>query len=240
MPLDNQTPLTAQIKKPEVAPAPVSPSMNPSADVKHSLEDLLSAIAKYKTFGKALKRDCTLSEIGMQLAQIAEMAEQAVVSEADDWFDAHTLKRNMKEIKNYTGDFVKLAKEADMINQRMSALYEDMGRVLERYFEIPDGESTEDVTGSDNTVPATAPSREQVPMKEDAPVRTEDFLLQNPSEPALPTPEEEGKTEKTDLLTLRAIKAVHERLKKNNPAAAKKFASLPPARMKEVVWRLVM
>lgn len=239
MPLDNQTPISAQIKKPEVTAAPVSPSMNPAVDVKHSLEDLLTAIAKYKTFGKALKRDCTLSEIGMQLAQIAEMAEQAVVSEADDWFDAHTLKRNMKEIKNYTGDFVKLAKEADMINQRMSALYEDMGRVLERYFEMPEDE-IDGAAASDRTVAASAPSRSQVPMKEAAPVRTEDFMLSNPSEPALPTPEEEGKTEKTDLLTLRAIKAVHERLKKNNPAAAKKFASLPPARMKEVVWRLVM
>lgn len=231
---------SAAIKKPEVPQtATAQASIAPQMDPKQQMDTFLEGVAKYKQFGKVLRRETTLSEVGMQLAQIAEMAEQAVVAEADDWFDAHTLKRNMKEIKNYTNDFVKLAKEADMINQRMTALYEDMGRVLERYFEMPDDEIP-GASASDDTVASSAPSRDQVPMKESAAIKKEDHLLpSNPSEPALPSLEDEGKTEKTDQLTLRAIQAVHERLKKTNPSAAKKFAQLPPAKMKELVWRLV-
>lgn len=231
----------AAVKKPEAPMAAPAPTMaSAQVDPKQQLESILEGIAKYKQFGKTLKRETTLSEVGMQLAQIAEWAEQAVLAEADDWFDAHTLKRNMKEIKNYAGDFVKLAKEADMINQRMSALYEDMGRVLERYFEMPDDEIP-GAAASDATVqPSTAPSRDSVPMKESTAVKTEDHLIPtNPSEPALPSLEDEGKTPETDKLTLRAIRAVHERLKETNPEMAQKFAKLPPAKMKEVVWRLV-
>lgn len=53
-----------------------------------------------------------------------------------DWFDNVTIKRNMKELKNYVNEFVKVATEAQRMNHRMTALYEDSGRVLGRYFEI--------------------------------------------------------------------------------------------------------
>jgi hypothetical protein len=242
MPIDNNTPM-ASVKKPT---SPLSaPQVNP-AQQKMQIENFLECIAKYNTYGKALKRATTMQEVGGQLAQIAELAEQAVVNEADDWFDSHTLKRNMKEIKSYATDFVKLATEADTINQRMTALYDDMGRILERYFEIPDEEMAQDVTNSDDTVSMTSPSRDKVPAVEEAKV-AEDALLpnnqglpaHNPSEPALPSRAEQGKTPKRDALTLRAIQLIHKRLQLTNPDMAKKFAKLPPHRMEDVVWKLV-
>ena len=42
----------------------------------------------------------------------------------------------MKELKGLTGQFKKTAVEAHNTNQRLSALYEDMGKVLGRYYEI--------------------------------------------------------------------------------------------------------
>jgi hypothetical protein len=243
MPLDNSTPPSI-VKKP--AQSLAAPQQSPE-EKKQEVENFLECIAKYNTYGSALKRATTMQEVGSQLAQIAELAEAAVVSEAEDWFDAHTLKRNMKEIKTYAGDFVKLAQEADMINQRMTALYDDMGRILERYFEIPDSEMS---GGSQSEAPLTAPSREQVPLDahtpevttdEDmlVPSRTDGKLPTNPSEPALPSREEMGKTPAIDRLTLRAIQAVYRRLKMTNPAMASKFAKLPPQKMEDVVWRLV-
>ena len=41
----------------------------------------------------------------------------------------------MKELKGLTGQFKKTV-EANATNQRLSALYEDMGNILNRYYEI--------------------------------------------------------------------------------------------------------
>ena len=59
-----------------------------------------------------------------------------MLSETNDWFDSVSVKRNMKELKGLTGQFKKTAVEANSVNQRLSALYEDMGNILNRYYEI--------------------------------------------------------------------------------------------------------
>ena len=42
----------------------------------------------------------------------------------------------MKSLKGSVVEFTKTAKEAQALNQRLTALYEDMGHVLNRYYEI--------------------------------------------------------------------------------------------------------
>jgi len=42
----------------------------------------------------------------------------------------------MKSLKGSVVEFQKAAKEAHQLNQRMTALYEDMGHVLNRYYDI--------------------------------------------------------------------------------------------------------
>ncbi len=98
------------------------------------------AISKYNEYGQHFKSAMSMGELAEKLMQVAEFAEQSVMSEAEDWFDGHTIKRNMKEMKSYVGEFAKVAREHDSLRQRMSALYDDMGRVLERYFEIHEGD----------------------------------------------------------------------------------------------------
>jgi hypothetical protein len=93
-------------------------------------------VGRYNEYGRVLKREHSLSELAQQLSDIAEYAEYTLTNEQDDWFDAHTVRRNIKEMKAYAKEFAKIAQEADSYNARMSALYDDMGRVLERYFEI--------------------------------------------------------------------------------------------------------
>lgn len=88
---------------------------------------------QYNEYGKLLNRQHDMRSIAEQLAKISEMVEQQVMSESDDWYDGHTIKRNMKEMKGYASDFSKLAQESDMMYERMTALYQDMGRVMERY-----------------------------------------------------------------------------------------------------------
>lgn len=101
-------------------------------------EGFLRAVAEYATYGKKLERQMSLSDISRELGVVAEAAEVFTMNEADDWFDQITIKRNMKELKRFSEDFKKTSAEAEKIENRMLALYEDMGHILNRYFEIRD------------------------------------------------------------------------------------------------------
>ena len=60
------------------------------------------------------------------------------MNEADDWFDKVTIKRNMSELEKMDKSFEKVATEAKALDERLHALYEDMGNILGRYYEIAD------------------------------------------------------------------------------------------------------
>ena len=95
-----------------------------------------AAVKNYARIGKQLRVNNGIMEAAIQLAEMAESAQNHVLSETDDWFDGVSVKRNMKELNNLTGQFKKTATEANSVNQRLSALYEDMGNILNRYYDI--------------------------------------------------------------------------------------------------------
>ena len=94
------------------------------------------AIRNYAKVGKALYQSGGILEAAKQLSEMATAAQNHVLGETNDWFDSVSVKRNMKELKGLTGQFKKTAVEANAVNQRLSALYEDMGNILNRYYEI--------------------------------------------------------------------------------------------------------
>lgn len=98
----------------------------------------LEMIGRYNEYGQHLRRQHNLMEIAETLGNIAEAAERFTMNETEDWFDKNTVGRNVKELKRCSGEFAKLAREGSIVEQRMEALYEDMGHVLNRYFEIKD------------------------------------------------------------------------------------------------------
>ena len=115
-----------------------------------SLEEKKAALAmigQYNEYGKYLRREKNLMEIAETFARIAESAEKFTMNETDDWFDKATVGRNMKELARCSTDFRKLAQESHLTEQRMEALYEDMGHVLSRYFEVKDGAVAAPVAG---------------------------------------------------------------------------------------------
>jgi len=117
---------------------------------KVNKHEVIEAIKSYSRVGKQLYNNNGILDAAKQLAQMAESAQNHVLSETDDWFDAVSVKRNMKELKGLTGNFKKTALEANSVNQRLSALYEDMGNILNRYYDIeealdPVGKEDDDV-----------------------------------------------------------------------------------------------
>tara|TARA_Y100001973_G_scaffold76236_1_gene111441 strand:+ start:284 stop:982 length:699 start_codon:yes stop_codon:yes gene_type:complete len=131
---------------------------------KTKLKDLLSEVFedvqkvdKYKVsegvrnfgiVGKSLYNNSNIMEVAEKLAGIAEQAHHHILGENDDWFDKISVNKNMKTLKGSVVEFQKTAKEAHMLNQRLTGLYEDIGHVLNRYYEID--EITEDSGDMDN------------------------------------------------------------------------------------------
>lgn len=98
----------------------------------------LEIISTYNTYQEQMRRQSDIIEVAETLGGIVEAARQLTLNEADDWFDKVTIKRNMKQLEQLEKNFDKVANEAKSIDSRMQALYEDMGHILNRYYEVSD------------------------------------------------------------------------------------------------------
>jgi hypothetical protein len=101
---------------------------------KHFLE----IISTYNTFQDQMRRQSDLTEVSNTLGAIVEAAKEMTLRESGDWFDAVTVKRNMTELDKLGKSFDKFAVEAKAMDERLHSLYEDMGHILNRYYEIAD------------------------------------------------------------------------------------------------------
>jgi hypothetical protein len=119
----------------------LSESLNSNTDRPFATEvkkHFLEIISTYTGFQDQMKRNSDIVEMAETLGGVVEAAKTLTLKEAGDWFDKVTVKRNMKELDRLDASFDKVAKEARGLDQRLSALYEDMGNILGRYYEISD------------------------------------------------------------------------------------------------------
>jgi len=117
---------------------------------KVSAKEIKEAMKTFSQMGKLLQREENLKEIANSLSTIATKSKTYTLSETDDWFDKVTVNRNMKELTNLSKSFNKIASEAQGLQERMSALYEDMGHVIGRYYEISDEDDHPEGHGEEN------------------------------------------------------------------------------------------
>ena len=106
----------------------------PSEIKKHFLE-IISTFGQHR---ENMSRKSDIRQVAETLGGIADAAQEYTLREGGDWFDRVTIKRNMNELKKLQAAFEKESVEAKAQEQRLEALYEDMGHVLGRYFEIAD------------------------------------------------------------------------------------------------------
>jgi len=102
---------------------------------------LTNEISSYNKLGESIFGESNITKVAEKMSWIANQAKTHTLSETEDWFDKITVNRNMKELTGLSNQFGKIATEAKTLQQRMGALYEDMGSILGRYYEI--GESQE-------------------------------------------------------------------------------------------------
>jgi len=111
---------------------------------KINVKEFVQEIGQYNSYGNEIYREGNLKELASKLSKLAETAKQHTLQETEDWFDKITVNRNMKELTGLSNQFKKVASEAQSLQERMSTLYEDMGHILGRYYEINGGEVQSD------------------------------------------------------------------------------------------------
>ena len=107
-------------------------------------------VKNFSRMGEWIYREGSLRDVAKGLSELADKARIATLQETDDWFDKVTINKNMKSLGNTSGEFTKIAKEANALQQRMESLYEDMGHILGRYYDLdekldPVGDEDDDI-----------------------------------------------------------------------------------------------
>ena len=116
---------------------------------KISSEQILSQIQEFGQLGDSIYHSGDLKQVAETLSNIANAAKVHTLRETEDWFDKITVNRNMKELTNLSNQFGKLSEDANSVQQRLSALYEDMGNVLSRYYDLNESGMETKITEDD-------------------------------------------------------------------------------------------
>ena len=100
------------------------------------VKGLTTEISQFNEIGEAIFGKSNITKISEKLSRIASQAKSHTLQETEPWFDKITVNRNMKELTWLSKQFSKISSESESLQQRMGALYEDMGNILGRYYEI--------------------------------------------------------------------------------------------------------
>ena len=103
---------------------------------KIDVTGFLNEVGRFNEYGSNIYRKGNLKDIAERLAKVAAAARAHTLQETEDWFDKVSVTRNMKELQGLSGGFSKCATEAQSLQERMETLYEDMGNILNRYYNI--------------------------------------------------------------------------------------------------------
>ena len=106
---------------------------------KVDVKGLTNELSSFGNLGETIFGTSNIKKIAEKLSWIANQAKNHTLSETEDWFDKITVNRNMKELTNLSKSFTKISDEANALQQRMGALYEDMGNILGRYYDMGEG-----------------------------------------------------------------------------------------------------
>ena len=87
---------------------------------KIDTKGFMNEVGNFNSFGNEIYREGNLRQLAEKLSRLAETAKAHTLQETEDWFDKITVNRNMKELTNLSGQFKKVATEAQSLQERMS------------------------------------------------------------------------------------------------------------------------
>ena len=103
---------------------------------KSQRDTFLKTVANFKSIGESVYGSTDLQEVVSKISEIVEQAEVLTMQESEHWFDNVTVSRHMKQLKEAYKVFEKTATEMNTMQQRLESAYDDMGIVLNRYYQV--------------------------------------------------------------------------------------------------------
>jgi ABC-type uncharacterized transport system substrate-binding protein len=103
---------------------------------KSQRDTFLKTVANFKSIGESVYGSTDLQEVVSKISEIVEQAEVLTMQESEHWFDNVTVSRHMKQLKEAYKVFEKTATEMNTMQQRLESAYDDMGVVLNRYYQV--------------------------------------------------------------------------------------------------------
>ena len=100
-------------------------------------KNMVESIKSYNEYRKGLKAD-NVYETAHKIMEAVNLAERYALKECNEWMEAKMVERDMKEIKRDAAKMYEEAQKMKAIEKQLEMLYEEVGRRLERYFEIAD------------------------------------------------------------------------------------------------------
>ena len=100
-------------------------------------KNMVETIKSYNEYRKGLKAD-SVYETAHKIMEAVNLAERYAIKECNEWMEAKMVERDMKEIKRDAAKMYEEAQKMKVIEKQLEMLYEEVGRRLERYFEIAD------------------------------------------------------------------------------------------------------
>ena len=124
--------------------------LNEMFDKKIDSKQVQEAVREFTKFGEVLNRNEEFISAAKNIVSVAESAQDHVIAETGDWFDKISVNRNMKQMSGLVKEFKKTVTENSAMNQRLLSLYEEMGMILNRYYDM--GEALDAVGKEDGDI----------------------------------------------------------------------------------------
>lgn len=96
----------------------------------------LQEVKQFTAYESVIYRTADLKKVAESISNIAQKAESIMLQETDEWFDEITIKRNAKQLRESVKQFNQSVHEVSKLQQRLEALYEEIGSTLSRYYEL--------------------------------------------------------------------------------------------------------
>lgn len=101
-----------------------------------SRDEFLESVKNYSRYKESVFRLTDLKNVVQEIRKIVESAESITIQESDGWFDEITVNRHMKQLKESYKVLEKTCNELITSQQRFESAYNDIGRVLENYYDV--------------------------------------------------------------------------------------------------------
>ena len=120
------------------SPSQFTDDDKPKGMTKDEMKSTLAMVSEYNKLSKSLRRTEGILEISKKLNKTVNSAKKLAFERIDenDYFDKEIVDRNMKEATRHVGEFQKLAEESHRCQRKMEAIYEEVGHILNRYYDI--------------------------------------------------------------------------------------------------------